>query len=71
MMLTQGSLDLGCDLEGSPEQAVDQVIEQGSASNLKRTWVQNGLAQDWDKVDAKTFLMHATEIKNIWVPYGE
>ncbi|MEH6645887.1 aldehyde dehydrogenase family protein [Sulfitobacter sp.] len=51
--------------------ALDQVIEQGSASNLKRTWVQNGLAQDWDKVDAKTFLMHATEIKNIWVPYGE
>jgi len=51
--------------------ALDQVIEQGSASNLKRTWVQNGLAQDWDKIDAKTFLMQATEIKNIWVPYGE
>ena len=51
--------------------ALDHVIEQGSASNLKRTWVQNGLAQDWYKTDAKTFLMHATEVKNIWVPYGE
>jgi len=51
--------------------ALDHVIEQGSASNLKRTWVQNGLAQDWYKTDAKAFLMHATEVKNIWVPYGE
>ncbi|MBB3994383.1 aldehyde dehydrogenase (NAD+) [Sulfitobacter undariae] len=50
---------------------LDKVIEQGSASNLKRTWVQNGQAIDWAKPDAKTFLTQSTEVKNIWVPYGE
>jgi aldehyde dehydrogenase (NAD+) len=51
--------------------ALDAVVEGASASNLKRTWVQNGQAQDWAAPNAKTFLSHATEIKNIWVPYGE
>lgn len=51
--------------------AHDSTIEHGSASNLKRTWVQNGTAIDWTKPDAKTFLTHATEVKNIWLPYGE
>lgn len=51
--------------------AFDAVVEGASASNLKRTWVQNGQAQDWAAPNAKTFLSHATEIKNIWVPYGE
>ena len=50
---------------------LDAVIERGSASNLKRTWVQNGAAQDWYAPDAKAFLAQATEVKNIWVPYGE
>lgn len=49
----------------------DMVIEAASASNLKRTWVQNGQAVEWHAPEAKTFLMHATQIKNIWVPYGE
>ena len=51
--------------------ALDQVIEQASATNLKRTWVQNGIAHDWHAPDAQAFLRHATEVKNIWVPYGE
>lgn len=49
----------------------DAVVEGGSATNLKRTWVQNGQAMDWAAPNARTFLSHATEIKNIWVPYGE
>ncbi|WP_299414351.1 aldehyde dehydrogenase family protein [uncultured Sulfitobacter sp.] len=51
--------------------AHDAIIEGASASNLKRTWVQNGQARDWHKPDTKAFLMHATQIKNVWVPYGE
>ncbi len=51
--------------------AHDATIERGSASNLKRTWVQNGQAADWQKPDAKRFLSQSTEIKNVWVPYGE
>jgi aldehyde dehydrogenase (NAD+) len=54
---------------GDPEH--DQTIEAGSATNLKRTWVQNGQTADWYKPDAKTLLSHSTEIKNVWVPYGE
>lgn len=47
------------------------TIENAAAGNLKRTWVNNGLARDWSVADAQTFLAHATEIKTVWVPYGE
>ena len=48
-------------------------IEKASAANLKRTWVNNGLARDWSGAEGQghAFLQAATEIKNIWVPYGE
>ncbi len=45
-------------------------IERGAALNLKRTWVNNGLAFDWDAGDATPFLEAATEVKTVWVPYG-
>ena len=48
---------------------VSATIEAESAGNLKRTWVNNGLTTDWG--DARAFLEAATEVKNIWVPYGE
>ena len=49
------------------------VVEHHSASNLKRTWVNNGMARDWRGPDGegRTFLHAATEVKNVWVPYGE
>jgi aldehyde dehydrogenase (NAD+) len=46
-------------------------IEKASASNLKRTWVNNGAAMDWHSDHSRRFLEAATEVKNIWVPYGE
>lgn len=48
-------------------------IEKASASNLKRTWVNNARARDWFDTagEGREFLAHATEVKNIWVPYGE
>ncbi|MFW8593609.1 aldehyde dehydrogenase family protein [Cribrihabitans neustonicus] len=46
-------------------------IEKASAGNLKRTWVNNGTAPDWMQDHTKRFLQEATEVKNIWVPYGE
>ncbi len=50
-----------------------KVVEHGSASNLKRTWVNNGFARDWSgpSGEGRMFLQAATEVKNIWVPYGE
>ena len=46
-------------------------IERGSAGNLKRTWVNNGQTVDWYEDNSRAFLEASTEIKNIWVPYGE
>jgi len=48
-------------------------VELLSTDNLKRTWVNYGKFRNWyDKTQAEgqEFLRHATEIKNIWVPYG-
>ena len=50
---------------------MSSTIEQASAGNLKRTWVNNGQTRDWYVADSKTFLTAATEVKNIWIPYGE
>ena len=54
--------------EGSAE------VERLSAGNMKRTWVDYGRSRDW--ADARRgaseeFLEQATQVKNIWVPYGE
>ncbi len=44
-------------------------IEAASAGNLKRTF--NLEARDWRGVDSRTWLREATQVKNIWIPYGE
>jgi aldehyde dehydrogenase (NAD+) len=48
-------------------------IEAASAGNLKRTWVNNRQARDWTGAEGegRAFLEAATEVKNIWIPYGE
>ena len=40
---------------------------------MKRSWVDYGKGRDWFGAHAagREFLRHATEIKNIWVPYGD
>jgi len=45
-----------------------------SAGNLKQVWTNEGRAIDWfdSKIsEGRWFLEHATQVKNIWVPYGE
>ncbi|MYC87717.1 MAG: aldehyde dehydrogenase family protein [Gemmatimonadales bacterium] len=56
---------------GTDEGAAD--VERRSASNLKRTWTQVAGGRDWFGPDGegREFLRHASQIKNIWVPYGE
>jgi aldehyde dehydrogenase (NAD+) len=53
--------------------ALSGVVEKAAAGNLKRTWVNNGLTRDWLSGDGegRAFLQAATEVKNVWVPYGE
>ena len=48
------------------------MVERAAAGNLKRTWVSRG--SDWTdtaQAEGGEFLRAATEVKNIWVPYGE
>jgi aldehyde dehydrogenase (NAD+) len=55
-------------LEGSTE------VERLSAGNMKRTWVNYGKARAWTdrwEGEGEEFLRHATQVKNIWIPYGE
>ena len=47
------------------------VIEREAAGTLKRTWVNYGRGRDWASADAGAFLAQATEVKTVWVPYGE
>jgi aldehyde dehydrogenase (NAD+) len=50
---------------------ISAEVERGAAGNLKRTWVNNGLARDWSQAHDRAFLEAATEIKTVWIPYGE
>ena len=48
-------------------------VEFLSAENMKRSWVNYGKYRNWsDKAqgEGEVFLRHATQIKNIWIPYG-
>jgi aldehyde dehydrogenase (NAD+) len=48
-------------------------VERLSTGNMKRTWVNLGVERDWfddDEGAGEEFLREATQIKNIWVPYG-
>ncbi len=49
------------------------TVEREAAGNIKRTWVNNGKSRDWygPAGEGQTFLRQATEVKTIWIPYGE
>ena len=45
-----------------------------SVGNLKQVWTNEGRAIDWfnsNQAEGRWFLEHSTQVKNIWVPYGE
>jgi len=49
------------------------LIEAEAAGNVKRTWVNHGRARTWTGAEGegRAFLSQATEVKTVWVPYGE
>lgn len=50
------------------------AVEAAAASNMKRTFVNQGRGRDWLSSAAgegPVFLRHATQNKTIWVPYGD
>jgi aldehyde dehydrogenase (NAD+) len=49
-----------------------KAVEEASAGNMKRIWLPG--ARDWRDArqgEGREFLRHATQVKNIWIPYGE
>ncbi len=48
------------------------AVERASASNMKRTHVESA-PLDWfhARAEGPVFLREATQVKNIWIPYGE
>ncbi|PCI48659.1 MAG: aldehyde dehydrogenase [Alphaproteobacteria bacterium] len=50
-----------------------RMVEKESAANLKRTWVNDGHSRDWMSAhgEGRRFLREATQVKNIWLPYGD
>jgi aldehyde dehydrogenase (NAD+) len=49
------------------------AVERASTGNLKQTWTET-VARDWDDPaigGGRELLGHATQVKNIWIPYGE
>jgi aldehyde dehydrogenase (NAD+) len=50
------------------------LAERASAGNLKPTWVDCGAVRDWFDIgqgQGREYLRRATQVKNIWIPYGE
>ncbi|MCC5984529.1 MAG: aldehyde dehydrogenase family protein [Rhodobacteraceae bacterium] len=50
-----------------------RAVERASAGNLKATWCAVEGLRDWAGADGqgRAFLQRATQVKTIWVPYGE
>ena len=49
-------------------------VEELAAAAVKRTWVSHGRRRDWVSArhgEGPAFLRQATQIKNIWLPYGD
>ena len=50
-----------------------KAVELASAGNMKRTWADFD-SRAWNDVaegEGRHFLREATQVKNIWIPYGE
>lgn len=49
-------------------------VRAASVGNMKQVWTNDGHEYDWfnpAQAEGRWFLQHATQVKNIWAPYGE
>jgi aldehyde dehydrogenase (NAD+) len=48
------------------------MVERSSAGNLKQTWTSGGRAYDFAdrRFEGPYLLTKATQVKNVWIPYG-
>ena len=56
---------------GDPDLLTD--VRHRSAGNLKRCWTPSGRSPSWthnEEGDGEAFYRNATQVKNVWIPYG-
>src|ERR1700728_2553278 len=56
------------------DEATVAAAKAMSSGNLKQVWTNEGRSIYWfnaKQAEGRWFLEHATQVKNIWVPYGE
>ena len=56
------------------DESNSEAAKSFSVGNLKQVFTNEGRAIDWFDArqgEGRWFLQHATQVKNIWVPYGE
>jgi aldehyde dehydrogenase (NAD+) len=55
-------------------EAASAMVKAASIGNLKQVFSNDGRVVDWfdsQQGEGRWFLRHSTQVKNIWVPYGE
>jgi aldehyde dehydrogenase (NAD+) len=56
------------------DETASAMAKAASIGNLKQVFSNDGRAVDWfnaREAEGRHYLRHATQVKNIWVPYGE
>ncbi|MFZ4876313.1 aldehyde dehydrogenase family protein [Janthinobacterium sp. Mn2066] len=70
-LATHADIDAVWRHDGSAEGCAE--VERLSAGTLKRTWVSGAKGRDWYSAaqsGGRAVLAHASQVKNVWIPYG-
>ena len=70
-LATHGDIDAVWRHDGSAEGCAE--VERLSSDSLKRTWTGGAKGRDWfdpKQACGRTVLQHASQVKNVWIPYG-
>jgi aldehyde dehydrogenase (NAD+) len=70
-LATHGDIDAVWRHDGSAAGCAE--VERLSSETLKRTWVGGAKGRDWfdpKQACGRTVLQHASQVKNVWIPYG-
>ena len=70
-LATHGDIDAVWRHDGSAAGCAE--VERLSAASLKRTWVGGAKGRDWystAQAGGRAVLAHASQVKNVWIPYG-
>ena len=70
-LASHGDIDAVWRHDGSAEGCAE--VERLSSDSLKRTWTGGAKGRDWfdpKQACGRTVLQHASQVKNVWIPYG-